>query len=218
MPSKVEEEIKKTEKENEITETKKEQEKELPEGKEITKEQEEVLEDIEEVTPEEAVKENDLSVRQELKIKVPADKKSFDNAEEFSQYVSSLFYLYHTGNINGEVFYKKLYPHFHENFINMLPSTKEEQIETFVLLQEAFINQLSKPIVSYALTDLEVRERVNEAGFYRKYELENQEVIYYQTIIQEVDGKWLLFDDSPAPPYLITPNKKFTKQEGDNNE
>lgn len=226
MPSKIDEQIEKTKQENQVikdSDTTDKKDKDSDKGDttdtDLSKDQKEILDKVEDVSPEEALEENQLPVRMEQKIQVPAYKDSFTSEQEFSQYVSSLFYLYHKGNLDAKSFYQKLSPHFHENFINMLPPEKEAQIETFELLQQAFIKQLSKPIVKYSLTDSQLRERTDEAGFFRKYELENGEFIYYQTILKQTDGRWLLYDDSPAPPYLIIPNHNFKEQErGEINE
>lgn len=223
-PSLFEKKVEETEKENKKIQPSQEEleklenpEKQAPNEVEVTEKQKETLEQIEDKqTPEEAVKQNVLDNRAEIEKITPVEKDIYTDVEEFGQYVSYLFYQYHTSQITGKEFYEKLSPHFSANFNSLLPSGKQEQIETFEVLQSMFLQHLDAPIIDYQITNVEQRSRVEEAGMYRKYLTKNNEPIYYESVFIKEGEKWLLFDDSPSPPYVIDPQieSKFNQVEG----
>ncbi|WP_028393944.1 hypothetical protein [Bacillus cihuensis] len=196
--------IKETEIKNQkVIEEKSHNQVETPSNNEsISDKQKEVLEKLDENTKEDALFKNDLDLRRELNIKVPEHKEGYKDPNEFSQYISYLFFAYHSGKMSAEEFTNLIIPQSHENFINMLPREKGNQIESFSVLQAQFKKVIAAPIKNYSLTELEKQDRFQEASFYRKYELENGEFIYYITVIKEKNGIWKLYDDSPAPPYV----------------
>lgn len=218
LPKNVQEEIDKTESENKANQEVTEQEaaEQSPENVSVSPEQKKALTETEDITSEEAV--NELVDPQEaIELQIPEEKSAFTSEQEFSQYIASLFFLYHTGELDAELFYERLRPHLHENFLSMLPEAEADQIETFKILQQTFLQHLPAAITKYELTDTVLLERLGEATFYRKYITEAQEPIYYQTVMREVEGQWLLFDDSPAPPYEIDPHmtESFKNPGGD---
>ena len=206
MPSKIQQRIDETEKENADIKEKNQEEVQRLEDQELSDEQKKILSSLPKNTAEEALFKNDLDLRKELDIEVPNEQSSFKQPEEFAQYISYLFFAYHKGEMKPEEFLNKVHPHLHENYLNMLPNERDNQIEAFNALQKFFADQLSSPISSYSITNLDFQERAGEAMFYRKYELSNKENIYYVTILKIENDVWKLFDDSPAPPYTITPN------------
>lgn len=207
LPDKIEEEIEQVETENQKNQKVEEQNEEnlAPENVELSEEQKEALEETEEITSEEAV--NELVDQQEsIDVKMPAAKDAFATEQEFSQYVANLFFLYHTEDLKADAFYERIRPHLHDNFLGMLPAEESARLEAFEMLQHTFNQYLSSPIESYELTETVLLERLDEATFYRKYLTEDKEPIYYQTVIRKVNDQWLLFDDSPSPPYEIDPS------------
>lgn len=184
----------------------------------ISDEQKEALEKAEiKETAEEAVESSELPERKELEIvSIPA-KEKFTNVDEFSQYVNSLFYQYHSKKIDGKTFYQKISPHFSENFRSLLPKGEKEQIETFEVLQKAFLARLESEIVSYKITNTEIQPRVEEANVYRKYTQADGNVFYYESIYVKEDNRWLLFDDGPTPPYITKEEleKKMNENKGE---
>lgn len=206
LPDNVADEIEKVESENQKSQnaTEEEDKKLSPENVLLTKEQLEILKEHENVSSEEAVNEL-IEEEPSIKISVPKEKDAFDSEQEFAQYLSNLFFLYHTGQVEPELFYERVKPHLHENFLEMLPKEESDRKETFEILQLTFMQYLPAPIVSYELTEPAYLERVEEATFYRKYVTKDHDPIYYQTVIKKEDGHWQLFDDSPAPPYEINP-------------
>jgi len=220
LPSKFEKEIEKTEKENEKTKQETpmlDQEDAAPEDVKLSPEQIKNLEGVKETTPEEAILENNLENRMEVKIKVPVERSSYTDVNEFSHFVSHLFYMYHTKQVKPDIFHKKLSPHFHESFKELLPDSATDQIRTFEVLQEQFLIRLPSPINNYKITNIETNPRTSESNFYRMYELENKEKVFYMTVIKKSkDGQWLLVDDKPAPPYEIQKaQEKFINTEED---
>lgn len=210
MPSKIQEEISETEKKNaemkEIEKEKNKSEEEItPENVELSKEQLKILENLEKKEPTEALFENDLDIRKELNIQIPESRSSYEDPEELSQYISYLFFAYHKGEIKPEAFLDKVLPHSHKDFLDILPGNRNNQIETFKILQETGISLLQSPIESYVITDLQFQDRVGEAMFYRKYSQQNGQEIYYITLLKKEDNIWKLADDSPAPPYEVEP-------------
>ncbi|AQQ55340.1 hypothetical protein [Planococcus lenghuensis] len=205
LPKPIAEEVEKAEQENEQLVEQQEDTETDPEDVELSEEQKEVLTETEAVTPEEAA--GKLSeTKEEVAIKLLAQQDTFDSSEKLAQYVSHLFFLYHKGDLGADKFYDRIRPHLHENFLSMLPDGEELQRETFENLQAVFRQHLKEPIESYQLTSSTYSERAGEAMFYRKYELANdQQPIYYQTVLIQEGSQWLLFDDSPAPPVEITP-------------
>ncbi|MEK3977425.1 hypothetical protein [Psychrobacillus sp. FSL K6-1267] len=184
----------------------------------ISDEQKEVITDSETITSaEDAVKNSELSLRQELEIIEVPEKDAYTDVNEFSQYVNGLFFLYHSKQIDAETFYNKINPHFSKEFTEYLPKDKEEQIQVFNVLQKTFIKQLKSPIKEYQITNVEIGKRIEEASVYRKYIQANGELIYYESVFIKQDGKWLILDDSPAPPYVISSDieSKFEKKKGD---
>lgn len=208
---------KETEEKNKIIQEAKEPEVEDQPAAEvnISDAQKEALEKAEiKESAEEAVDSSELIERKELEVvSVPA-KEEYTNVDEFSQYVNSLFYLYHSQKIDGKTFYQKMSPHFSENFKSLLPKGEKEQIEMFEVLQKAFLSRLKSEIVSYKITNIEIQSRVEEANVYRKYTQANGSVIYYESIYVKEDNRWLLFDDGPTPPYIT--NEELEKKMNEN--
>lgn len=164
-----------------------------------------------------ALSKNELDQRNEVNKNVPSEKDKFTDFNEFGQFVSYWFFQYHSKAIDGKTFYDKVSPHFSEDFNNLLPSSTEEKIEAFEILQDLFDKQIKSPLQDYAITEVELKTRVDEAGMYRKYTLKNQETIYYYSVFTKEGDRWLLFDDSPSPPYVIDPviESKFKTVEGE---
>lgn len=211
---------KETEEKNKIAEESKEPlvEEQQPYEVEISEDQQKALEDSEiKESALEAVESSNLPERKEIAALDIPDKKAFVDLEEFSQYVNASFYRYHTKEIDAETFYKKLSPHFSENFKSMLPEGETEQLITFEVLQKAFNKRLTSPIVDYKITNSEEQKRVDQANVYRKYIQSNGGNIYYETVFVLEEERWKLFDDSPAPPYITADelNKKFEETKGD---
>ncbi|MEK5071655.1 hypothetical protein [Sporosarcina sp. FSL K6-1508] len=208
MPSKIQEKIEETEKINVIT---KEESSELilpentvPEDIKISEEEKEVLDKLEKITPEKALAENNLEIRSELNIQLPKKRSIYKDENEFSQFISNLFFKYHTKQIVAADFYKEISPHFDEKFKSLLPESEKEQLRTFEILQEQFLIHLPSPIINYKITNIEIDARTKEGTFYRVYELQNKTKIYYMTFVKpSAEGQWLLLDDKPAPPYKI---------------
>lgn len=166
---------------------------------------------------EEAVADSDLPIREVVEKKIPIPKDVFTDINELAQYSSQLFFLFHSSQISGEEFYKKISPYFSTNFKELPPTGEKEQIETMNTLQAMFTKQLKSPIVDYQITDVEMESRVDEASMYRKYITKDKEEIYYESIFIKEKNAWLIFDDSPSPPYVIDPTieKKFKDKEGE---
>lgn len=199
MPNKIKETIEKTEIQNqELAKNEGENEDEV-----VTETQKQLLNELEEVTPEEA---NDQSVkdkRQERSIKKPLIKEKYADVDEFAEYISYQFYLYHTKSINGSDFYKAISPHFHNDFKTNLPDSPESQKETFEILQDKIVTQFKSEIEYVTTSDIEINPRSKEANFYRTYKFKNGEQIHYMTIVKEENNQWYLVDDSPAPSYTV---------------
>lgn len=190
-----------------------------PEEVELTSEQLDVLEEQTNVSTEEAIATNVLDKRENVEIIVPADKTVFKDENEFSQYVSAQFYLFHSNQISAEDFYKKMVIHFHDDFKALLPLTEEHQIRTFEVLQKQFSINLPSPIADYELTKIKINKRYMEGVFYRVYELENKQKVYYETYIQQNEkGQWLLMDDRTAAPYEVIQNQMKQNTEDDEDE
>ncbi len=216
----IEKRIEVTEKQNkEISDKQEEKVEETPpQDIKISDGQEDALKEMENKdSAEEALSKNELDKRIEMDKDIPTDKEKYTDLNEFGQYISYWFYQYHSKKIDGKTFYEKVSPHFSENFNGLLPSTPEEKIQTFEILQDLFSKQIKAPLNDYAITDVELRIRVNEAGMYRKYILTNQETIYYYSVFVKEGDRWLLFDDGPSPPYVIDPTieSKFKEAEGE---
>lgn len=208
---------KETEEKNKTLQEAKEPEVEdLPAAEvDITEEQKEALEKAEiKESAEEAVESNELVERKELDVVSVPVKEEYTNVNEFSQYVNSLFYLYHSQKIDGKTFYQKISPYFSENFKSLLPKGEKEQIEMFEVLQKAFLSRLESEIVSYKITNTEIQPRVEEANVYRKYTQADGSVIYYESIYVKENNRWLLFDDGPTPPYIT--HEELEKKMNDN--
>lgn len=190
-----------------------------PEEVELTSEQLDVLEEQTNVSIEEAIETNVLDKRENVEIIVPEDKTVFENENEFSQYVSAQFYLFHSQKISAEDFYEKMAIHFHEDFKALLPSTEAHQIRTFEVLQKQFTINLPSPIKGYELTEIKINKRYMEGIFYRVYELENKQKVYYETYIKQNEkGQWLLMDDRTAAPYEVIQKQMKQNTEDDENE
>ncbi len=222
MPNKFEQRIEETKKESiELAEK-----NEIENGKEITEDtpasevelsdkQKEVLEKSPKISPEQAVQNNELDQKTEVLTKVPPAKDAYYTAEEASQYFSYLFYQFHTNQIKAEDFFDLLSPHLDPSFIDILPENRDYHIRTFEVLQEEFLKQLSSPIVSYKVTDIDTYERTQESTFYRMYEMKNKMKLFYMMVIKpNKEGQWLLMDDRPAPPYEThKANEKLIEEE-----
>lgn len=213
--TKVQEKIDEREKEKEKVEKVAEEMKDVPPDKvKLTKEQMEILKKMETKDVYEAISDNELEKRKEVKINVPTERKVFTDPSEFSQYIAFLFYKYNTKQMESDDFYEKISPHFDEDFEQLLPSNEEYQKEAFKLLQDEFIAQLPAEIVGYKITELNIDERTKESTFYRLYELKNGQRIYYMTVIRPTtDGQWLLVNDKLAPPYETSKAKEKFEQE-----
>jgi len=208
MPSKVQEKIEENEEINKVIQEEFEKDIDIedmePSDVELSDEQKEALKGLKDNTATDALSHNELEVRTEQKVEPPIERTVYKDANELSSYISYLFYEYHTNQLKPEEFYKKLMPHVHEDFKELLPIEKEEQIITFEVLQEQFLVNLPSPIVDYKVTNVAIDKRYKEATFYRMYEMKNQVNIYYMTYIKQTeDGQWLMTDDRPAPPYKV---------------
>mgnify|MGYP005990406111 CR=1 FL=1 len=218
LPSNVQDEIEKVEKENSEKEENapKSEEDVAPEDVEISDEQKEVIEDQDAISKEEAV--NQLIEEQKsIEITLPNEKKKFTSEQELSQYMSNLFYLFHKGDLSGEKFYEKAKPHFHEDFLAMLPSSELDRVETFEILQYTFLQYLPAPIESYEITEATTNIRGDEGESVRKYITDDSRFIYYLLTMKKVNDQWFVTDDSPAPPYEIDPatESSFKKTGGE---
>ncbi|GEL05541.1 hypothetical protein [Rummeliibacillus stabekisii] len=173
------------------------------------------LKGAESQTPEEAISKSKKKAK-EVGINLPQNKEEFTDVNEFSQYISHLLFLYHSGEIKGDQFYTVGKKYMSESFLAQLPDTDAERKNTFIELVKLFKEQLRSDIKSYQLTDVELDERAKEASFYRKYTLKNGERVYYQTVMKKENEKWLLLDDSPSESYKAeNTNKKFHSPKGD---
>lgn len=187
---------------------------------ELSEEQKDALAKAQQNTTEEALFKNDLDIRKELKLDIPNEKNAFTDPNEFAQYVSYLFFAYHTGQMKAEDFYLKMKPHLHEGFIELLPNEEENRVLAFKSIQELFIKHLTSPIATYTITDLKFQERYGEAMFYRKYETKRNDRIYYVTTFKKEGDVWKLFDDNPAPPYIVETEEIINntkKEQGEEN-
>lgn len=211
LPSNVKEEIEKVEEENieKQDQSTKNAEDTAPEDVEISEEQKEVIADQDEVSKEEAVNEL-IEEQQAIEINLPKEKNEFTSEHELSQYMANLFFLFHKGDLSGEKFYARAKPHFHEDFLTMLPEEEADRIETFEILQYTFLQYLPAPIESYEITEATTNIRGDEGGSIRKYVTDDSQLIYYVMAMKKVDGRWLVTDDSPAPPYEIDPATENT--------
>lgn len=219
MPSKIQERIdeaetiKEVEKENHVFEDMTEV---PPEDIEISKEQKEIIDNLETKDVHEAIENNKKEERIELPKKQPTARDAYKDENEFSQFISSLFYEYMTKKIKSDEFYDKISPHFHEDFIALLPDTEEYQRQTFKILQDELNKALTQPIVDYKVTNVDIDPRTKEATFYRVYILKNGEQLYYMTYIKPgKDGQWLLANDKLAPPYEESKAKEKMKENKD---
>lgn len=202
-PSKIQDEIDKTEK---INEENKEPIVEFNNENELSEEQMEILDDLKD-EPGDIADVKDFDKRVELEVEVPVDRKKYKDPDELAQQINYLFYQFHTNEISGKNFYKKISPYFHETFDEMLPSTEADKIETFTVLQKKFIEGIASPIINNQITNTEVSRLKTEISFYRKYELENGDELYFITILKKEGDYWYFADDSPTPPYDILPGK-----------
>lgn len=206
LPSNVKDEIEKVEQEN----IKKEEESSVieedtdPEDVEISEEQKEAIADQDKVSKEEAV--NELIEEQKaIEINLPEEKSKFTSEQELSQYMANLFFLFHKGDLSGEKFYALAKPHLHEDFLSLLPKEEADRVETFEILQYTFLQYLPAPIESYEITEATTNIRGDEGESTRKYITDDYQFIYYVLAMKNVDGQWLVTDDSPAAPYEINP-------------
>lgn len=171
---------------------------------EISDEQIKALESAESQTAEEANNFNnsslDLSV--ELLTNVPKAKDKFESKEEAAQYLSYIFFQYHSSLITAETFYNKLAKYIHNDFKEQLPTIKEDRINMFTVLQGVYKEQLPSVITNYKMTEVVYGESNNEAWFYRKYEFKNGNEIFYRMTMKLQNGAWLLSDDEPTPGYI----------------
>ncbi|MFD5853586.1 hypothetical protein ACFWGC_25980 [Cytobacillus pseudoceanisediminis] len=206
MSSKIEEEVAKTGQKNLPIATDNTEEVTV-ENVEISKEQKDILENMDKTT-EEAVLENELNSKKEIPIIVPKNKSEFKDPDEFSQYISSIFFSFYKGDLSPEDLLDHLIRNGHPDYLAQLPKERKNQIATLEFLQQKYTEQLKSPIVSYAITDLQYQQRAGEAVFYRKYILENQKEIYSISILKKKGDTWLLFDDGPSAPYVIADFKK----------
>lgn len=204
LPDNVQNDIEKAEKENQQKEETQSDLETAPEDVEISDEQKEVLDEQKEVSQEEAVQQL-IEEQKSIKIDLPKAKDSFKSEQDLSQYLSNLFFLYHKGDLSADVFYERIKPHLHEEFIALLPESEADQKETFEVLQYTFMQYLAAPMESYELTSATLSSRSDEATSYRKYNTKDSDPIYYQMVMKKEGNRWLLFDDSPAPPYEIDP-------------
>ena len=218
LPSNVKEEIEKVEEENiqQEEQNSSNDENTAPENVEVSDEQKEVLEEQDNVSKEEAINEL-VEEQKEIEIKLPKEKSKFTSEQELSQYMANLFFLFHKGDLSGEKFYELAKPHFHEDFLSMMPKEEADRIETFEILQYTFLQYLPAPIESYEITEATTNIRGDEGESIRKYITDDYQFIYYVLAMKNVDGQWLVTDDSPAPPYEINPltEKSFESPGGE---
>ncbi|WP_035400754.1 hypothetical protein [Bacillus sp. NRRL B-14911] len=206
MSSHIEEEIQKTETEKSASHDQAKEKESSQDKVELSPEQKKSLEALENKDLEESLFENDLDLRKELDKNVPDAKPAFTDPEEFSQYISYVFFAYYKGDMKPEEFANQFLKYAHPEYIEQLPNNRENQIETFKVLQETYLDQLHSSIKDYVITDIDYQGRVGEAAFYRKFILENGEEMYSITILkQQEDKTWRLLEDSPAPPYEVAP-------------
>lgn len=187
-----------------------------PEDTVITEEQKEVLEEGDQISTEEALNEL-IEQKESIEIEIPKIKESFTSEQELGQYVSNIFFQYHTGSLNSDEFYDLIQPNLHAEFIELMPTSEEDRREMFQILQTVFLSTVNNQISDYELTETKVDPRLKEAILYRKYNVEYDNPIYYETRLKEVDGVWLIADDGPAPPYEIIEiyEDGFFKPEGE---
>ena len=160
-----------------------------------------IEEEMDTVTPEDAVKSNkDDVIVEELPSKKIKVKETYTDLNEFSNFIADSFFNYHSQKITGAEFLKLISPHLHEYFIEQLPTDKDAQIDMFNNLQELFTKSLSSEIKSFVITAAE-DTTTNEATFYRKYTLEDNSTLYYETTVKLEKGHWLLVDDVPTVSY-----------------
>lgn len=173
-----------------------------------TEEQQSLLDEQEVISPEEAV--NNMKPNEGVE-EIPnatfTPKSSFADITEFSQYISELFYKYHSKEMDSEQFLELLRPHLHSNFIEQMPSDSEAQIEMFKTLQELFSDSVNSNLTSFTVTSTTESNNHNEVVFYRKYSLENGGTIFYESTAMFENDKWLLMDDVPTVEYNVINSK-----------
>lgn len=199
-PSKIKDRIDETDQLNQSVEKEVDVEDLEPSEVEISEKQKEVLDELD-TNVEDALKKIELEERTEIELDISLEKDKYDDPEELGQYLSHLFYFYHTKEMDSTTFYKKIHPHFHEDFKELLPADEIDQLEAFEILQTKFDEGLPSPIDHYKITEAIIDVRTEEASLYRVYELENTEKLYFLMLLEKVGNQWLLKDDSPAPAY-----------------
>ncbi|MGF9975507.1 hypothetical protein [Viridibacillus arvi] len=206
MNDKIEKEIEKNESNAVVSDT----ETKKRDDFKMSNEQKAILDKAESQTAEEALANNPKEIKKEIKTNVPSSKAQFTEPNEFSQYIGNVLYLFHSSQIDGEKFYKQNKKYMSSYFIEQLPDSEKESINTFTEYQKMFKQQIKEPITTYQITDLTINERAKEAQFYRKYTLKSGKNIYYDTVLKEENGRWLLLDDRPSAGYEVeTGQNKF---------
>lgn len=202
MSSTIDEEIKQSKKNSINAKNETNQEEITPDNVKLPEEQQKALDELEKKSAEEALYENDLDTRKELDSNVPEKKKFFTNAEEFSQYISHLFFTYDKGDVPAEAYLDELLVYAHPDYLENFPNNRENQLLNLKNIKKQITDKLRAPIESYVITELNYEEKIDEATFYRKYILENKEELYFVTVLKQEGDSWKLYDDSPSTPYV----------------
>ncbi|MFY3793302.1 hypothetical protein ACOQFO_16645 [Ureibacillus sp. MALMAid1270] len=169
---------------------------------EISEEQKKLMEEMETVKPEDAVENIEDNVNVEELEKIEIEKKDkYTDINEFSAFISEVFFNYHSGAIDSEELLELITPHLHEYFIEQLPEDEDARIDMFSTIQQLFTDNLNSKLKSYVTTTSEKNDIADEAVFFRKYTLEDNSSIYYETTVKLENGQWLLVDDVPTVSY-----------------
>lgn len=138
---------------------------------------------------------------QDIEIKISSYQTAYTDLNEFSLFVSDLFFKFYTGQIHAESFVKLISPHLSNEFQEQIPSTLDGQVQMFSSLQSLIEANLTSPIARYIASTAEIQEKTNTAIFYRTFLLEDESKVYYETIAILEDGVWKLQEDSPTTNY-----------------
>ncbi|MFJ8519420.1 hypothetical protein [Lysinibacillus xylanilyticus] len=168
----------------------------------MSESQKKALEKSESKGASDAIKHNNLDQRVVVKNNVPVIKSDFKNADEASQFFSYALFMYYSENWDGTIFYNKIKPYLHKEFLDILPSKEEDRVKMYDSLQKLFREQLGTTIEEYEMTKLYDGDTDDEKIFFRKYILSNREEIFYKTTIKKNgNGAWQIKNDEPTAGY-----------------
>ena len=127
-------------------------------------------------------------------------KESYEDPNELATYTSKVLFDFYKGVVKPEQYLAFINKYGSKEMRkNVMTGEPEEDLDLVNAIQEAIVPQAIN-YASYEISKVELNEKETEAIFYRKIQLGNGTLIFFQTLLRKENGVWLYETDEPNVP------------------